>query len=146
MKVSTSKKGLYSLTGLSLEELAAIHNKADNFLFKNSIRIALLDGLDGAERIKLQSQEDVEAFWQSLGLDLGKQAKTPLELSQSSVRSLSDVWSDSSDVIFKDVMSEEELEKSGFYDSDVFNKSEDEAETSESYDEDEDLDDEDIPM
>lgn len=71
MKVTQSKKtGKFSLTQLEKSDLVNLHNTLSDYALKSQIRLALLDLMPGDERVKLQTEEAVNEYFESEGLVL----------------------------------------------------------------------------
>lgn len=71
MKVTQSKKtGKFSLTQLEKSDLVNLHNTLSDYALKSQIRLALLDLMSGEERVKLQTEEAVNEYFESEGLVL----------------------------------------------------------------------------
>lgn len=84
MKVTQSKKtGKFSLTQLEKSDLVNLHNTLSDYALKSQIRLALLDLMSGEERVKLQTEEAVNEYFESEGLVL-KSSKAVLNGSNGS--------------------------------------------------------------
>lgn len=71
VKITQSKKtGYYSLTRLTKSKLILLHNTLNDYALKTQIRLALLDLMPGEERVKLQSEDAIESYFESEGLVL----------------------------------------------------------------------------
>lgn len=80
MKVTQNKKGTFSLTQLEKSDLVTLHNTLTDYALKSEMRIALLKSLPGEERVKYQSEQDIEKFFESQGLILRSDAKASQDL------------------------------------------------------------------